>query len=189
MSERELRNEFASHVAIGTHLATDQWFAEKLRGKRFGTAIDIACNTGYGYGIYGLPFADKCTFVDFADKCLEEARKRYTVNSNFICADLIVDWPFSGVYDLVCLVQFIQHIPDIKTAELVFGKAAMLVSNTMLFSHYGINKKITEGTFDCGLFYRRCPYEYLEKMILDNGLKIIHFEDILGDYNFVLEKV
>lgn len=186
-SERELRNQFAGNDAIGTHLAADQWFAEMLRGRRFKTAIDLGCNTGCGYEIYGRPFADKCTFVDFADKCLDVVRKKFGETVNIICADLTVEWPDVSPAELVCLVQVIQHIPDISIAESVFEKACKLTTNTMLFSHYGA-KKYTEGKFDGVLYYRRCPYEYLEGLIKKNNMKILHTKNILGDYNFVLEK-
>jgi hypothetical protein len=184
--EKDLRNTFAKYPVVGTHLPTDQWFAKKLKGRFFEDAIDLACNNGYGYSIYGAPFARKSTFVDFADKCLEEAMRRYGHGSTFICTDLTREWPALPIFDLVCLVQFIQHIPDIKVAEKIFGKAAELVGDTMLFSHYASFKEIEEGEFAGGLYYRKCSLSYLTALISKNGLRVVHSQKVLSDYNFIL---
>jgi len=186
-SERNIRNKLATNITIGTHVDTDKWFAKILRGKRFNTGIDIGCNNGYGFSIYGRPFVEKATFVDFADKCLVEARKLHGDGHQYICADITKEWPICGKYNLVCLVQIIQHIPDEKLAERIFAKACSLCVDTMLFSHYRAKKREV-GTFSNGLFYRRLPYSDIDRIITENNMNYIAIEKTGGDYNFVLGK-
>jgi len=186
-SERELRNELAENHEIGTHVDTDKWFAKMLQGKHFKSGIDIGCNNGYGFSIYGKPFVEKATFVDFADKCLVEAKKIHGDSHQYVCADITQEWPIRGKYELVCLVQLVQHIPDEKVAEHVFAQACSLCTDTMIFSHYRAKKREV-GKFSNGLFYRRLPYTDIDRMISENNMVYIAVEKTSGDYNFVLGK-
>jgi 2-polyprenyl-3-methyl-5-hydroxy-6-metoxy-1,4-benzoquinol methylase len=168
------------------------WFADtiKKQGYTFDSAIDIGCNNGYGFSVYGLPFVSgPIILVDFASKCLDEAKKLFKGNPNikYHNIDITKDWISPFRFDLVCLCQVIQHIPDIVIAEKVFKKACSLCGVRMIFSHYGTQKHApVTGRFDNGLFYRRCSVKRLTKMIEDNKMEIVHHKDIGGDLNFIL---
>jgi len=194
--ECEIRNSLAKEPLIGTHICSDKWFRKKTKEDNlfFKSAIDLGCNNGYGFKKYGKPFVtEKVVFVDFAERCLEEAKKRFgnAIKSDYLKIDLTKGWTGLGTFDLVCLCQVIQHLPNINDANIVFKKACNLLKTNgrMLFSHYGSSKKETiEGRFSNGLFYRRCSVGVLKELITKNKMTVVHSGEAGKDYNFILKK-
>ncbi|MFA6608782.1 MAG: methyltransferase domain-containing protein [Candidatus Paceibacterota bacterium] len=82
-----------------------------LRGKHPSSSrvLDVGC--GLGYVTYALKKANyNVTGLDISSNAIEEAKKMY--GDYFVCEDFFQHNPKEGKYDVICMLELIEHVED-----------------------------------------------------------------------------